>query len=92
MSREETDLATHVELCAERYARLEEKIELVEVRMDKLHNDFSNFKNDNQRNLSEIKDLINNRMGTSYQAIIGGCATVIVALVGFLGYLLTHIK
>jgi chromosome segregation ATPase len=92
MSKEETDLATHVELCAERYARLEEKFATVEHRIDKLEAALGEFKSTTQRNLTEIKDLITTRMGTSYQAIIGGCATVIVSLIGFLGYILTHIK
>ena len=90
MSREENDLQTHVELCAERYKRLEEKFEMVEVRIDKIETGLSDLKSTTQRNLTEIKELINTRMGSSYQAIIGGCATVIVALIGFLGYLITH--
>jgi len=92
MSKEETDLATHVEICALRYQGIQDKIEKVETKLSSLDNELREFKEATTVNLNEIKDLIGKRMSQSYQNIIATAGTVIVALIGFLGYLLTHIK
>jgi predicted nucleic acid-binding Zn-ribbon protein len=92
MSKEETDLATHVEICALRYQGIQDKIEKVENKLSSLDNELREFKEATTVNLNEIKDLIGKRMSQSYQNIIASAGTVIVALIGFLGYLLTHIK
>ena len=88
---ESTSLEMHVELCAERYSRLEEKFEAVENRLDQLHDDFSNFKSENSKNLSEIKTLLNNAKDEKFKTIVTATGTIIVALVGLLGYVLMHL-
>lgn len=88
---ESTSLEMHVELCAERYSRLEEKFEMVEDRLDKLHNDFSNFKNENQKNLSEIKNMLTSAKDEKFKIMVTSTATVIVGLLAMLGYVITHL-
>lgn len=92
MSKEETDLATHVEICALRYQGIQDKIEKIETKLSSLDNELREFKEATTANLNEIKDLISKRMSQSYQNIITTAGTVIVALIAFLGYLLTHIR
>lgn len=91
MITEQTSLEMHVELCAERYGRLEEKFKTVEHRLDQLHDDFSTFKAENQKNLSEIKSLLSNAKDEKFKIMITSTATVIVGLLAMLGYVITHL-
>lgn len=88
---ENTSLELHVELCAERYKRLQEKITLVEDRLDQIHDDFSSFKTENQKNLSEIKNLLSNAKDEKFKIMVTSTATVIVGLLAMLGYVITHL-
>lgn len=88
---EQTSLELHVELCAERYKRLEEKIGLVEDSLDRIHNDFSSFKTDNQKNMSEIKNMLSGAKDEKFKIMISATATIIVGLLAMLGYVITHI-
>lgn len=88
---EASSLEMHVELCAERYSRLEEKFKIVEHRLDQLHVDFTTFKSDNTKNLNEIKTMLNNAKDEKFKSMITTTGTVIVALIGLMGYILTHL-
>ena len=81
----------HVELCAERYGRLEEKFKTVEDRLDQLHDDFHDFKNENQRNLGEIKSMLSNAKDEKFKIMVTSTATIIVGLLAMLGYVVTHL-
>jgi adenylosuccinate synthase len=89
---ESTSLEMHVELCAERYNRLEEKFEMVEARLDSLHQDFNTFKAENSKNMADIKSMLTNAKDEKFKVMITVAGTVIVSLIGFLGYLLTHLS
>jgi hypothetical protein len=89
---EQTSLELHVELCAERYKRLEEKIGFVEDRLDQIHGDFSSFKSENQKNLSEIKNLLSNAKDEKFKIMVTSTATVVVGLLAMLGYVVTHLS
>lgn len=88
---ENTSLEMHVELCAERYKRLEEKFDLVENRIDQLCGDFSSFKSENQRNLSEIKNMLSSAKDEKFKIMVTATASVIVGLLAMLGYVITHL-
>lgn len=88
---EQTSLELHVELCAERYKRLEEKIGFVEDRLDQIHTDFASFKTENQKNLSEIKTLLSNAKDEKFKIMVTSTATVVVGLLAMLGYVITHL-
>lgn len=88
---ESTSLEMHVELCAERYGRLQEKFQTVEHRLDQLHDDFTAFKADNQKNLSEIKSLLSNAKDEKFKIMVTATSTVVVGLLGMLGYVVTHL-
>lgn len=91
MSKEQEDLATHVEICAIRYKGIQDQFTQIEDRMDRIETDIREIKASNQQNFDEIKTMITSKMGAGQQAIITAAGTVIVALIGFLGYLLTHL-
>jgi hypothetical protein len=88
---ENTSLELHVELCAERYKRLQEKIDIVEDRLDQIHGDFASFKAENQKNLSEIKTMLSNAKDEKFKIMVTSTATVIVGLLAMLGYVITHL-
>lgn len=88
---ENTNLELHVELCAERYKRLEEKFDSVEERLDHIHSDFNSFKQDNQKNMSEIKNMLTGAKDEKFKIMVTSTATVIVGLLALLGYVITHL-
>lgn len=88
---ENTSLEMHVELCAERYGRLEEKFKTVEHRLDQLHGDFNSFKQDNQKTMGEIKTMLNGAKDEKFKIMVTSTATIIVGLLALLGYVVTHL-
>ena len=81
VSRESEDLATHIEICAIRYQGIEAKFEVVDKRLDHM-----------AATLEDIKSMLDRKSSATTVAIISAGGSVIVALIGFLAYLLTHIK
>ncbi len=88
---EHKDLNLHVELCSERYSRLEEKFTAVEQRLEHLHKDFDNFKHHSESNFKEVKALIGESKEKRFNVLVTTTGTIIVALIAMMGYILTHI-
>ena len=91
MSREETDLATHVEICAIRYKRVEEKFDEVERRILTVENHLHDLKADMSSGFSEIKILLernNSHRHTSLLATLGTIAVAVISTVGY--YIVRH--
>ena len=89
---ERTNLETHVELCELRYKQLDDRMGKIEQQVKDLNIDLQDFKDENRKNFAEIKELIEKKQGGNQQAVITAAGTVLVALIGLLGYLITHIK
>jgi phage shock protein A len=89
VSQEETNLAAHVEICAIRYNQIQEKFDTVERRLDRLETDISNLKTQMQTGFTEIKLLLEQRNTLRQTQILASAATIIVALIGAIGYYLT---
>ena len=89
---ERTNLETHVELCELRYKQLDDRMSKIEKQVQDLNIDLQDFKDENRKNFAEIKELIEKKQGGNQQAVITAAGTVLVALIGLLGYLITHIK
>ena len=85
-------LTTHEAVCAERYAGIEDKMTQIDKRFDKLENDVKELKASTTRSFVEIKELIEQKQSGSQQALITAAGGIIISLIGFLGYLLTHLK
>ena len=89
MSQEETNLAAHVEICSIRYQQIQAKFDTVERRLDRLETDISNLKTQMQTGFTEIKLLLEQRNTLRQTQILASAATIIVALIGAIGYYLT---
>jgi cell division protein FtsB len=78
-------------VCAERYAGLDGKMKTIDERLDKLEAEVKDLKDSSNKGFADIKALIEARNNSSHTALITSAGTIIVALIGFLGYLI-HIK
>ncbi len=86
----ETTLKGHIQLCELRYQKLEEKINEVEQRLTKVEDQISSLKASMAAGFSEIKLLIERQNNTRTTQIIATAGAVIVAVIGAVGYILTH--
>ena len=78
---EKENLEAHVELCAERYKNLDEKLQTLDSRLGKL-----------ETLIVEIKQAISSVPNESNKTIIGIGTTILGAMVGAIITLIVHIK
>ena len=76
---EKKSLETHVELCAQRYKYLEEKLENVEQTMTNLN-----------AMVREVHDMVQNMNNKHTDRLINWGIGIIVTLTGTVGWLLAH--
>ena len=76
---EKKSLETHVELCAQRYKYLEEKLETVEQTVINLN-----------AVVREVHDMVQSMSQRNTDRLINWGVGIIVSLVGIVGWLLTH--
>jgi prefoldin subunit 5 len=76
---EKKSLEAHVELCAERYRYLEDKLETVESKITSLN-----------KTVSEIRDMMQSIVAKRNDQLINWGVGIIVFLAGSVGYLLSH--
>lgn len=89
---EKENLETHVTLCAERYKRLEDKFEVLEVRLDSLSKEFADMKKNNEENMSELKSIIQTGTDNRFKAVVAASATVVTAMISALAYVITGLS
>ena len=89
MSKEDTDLATHVELCAVRYKGIEDKFNDVENRLSKIENDVNDLKVQTAQGFSDVKLLLERQNSSKQVQMIATFGTIITAILAFVGYLIT---
>lgn len=88
---EKTSLDAHVTLCSERYKRLEDKFAVLEVRLEKLSDEFAEMKTKQQEDMEEIKTLIQQGSDNRFKAIVAASATVVAALISALAYVISRL-
>lgn len=76
---EETDLALHTKLCAQRYEQINEKFAHMDTRLDTI-----------ETTLVEIKDIINQDQRATLKQYLAWAGTIIMSLIGITGWLVTH--
>jgi t-SNARE complex subunit (syntaxin) len=76
---EKKSLEAHVELCAERYRFLEEKLETVDSTLTAVKSD-----------VSKVKDMVSSITEKRNNQIIGWGIGIIAFLAAMVGYLITH--
>ena len=73
---EKTSLDAHVTLCSERYRRLEDKFDVLEVRLEKLSGEFSEMKKKQQEDMEELKELIQKSSDSRFKAVVAAAAKI----------------
>jgi hypothetical protein len=91
VSREEQDLQTHVEICALRYEGIQNQMKNIDERFDRVEVELKDLAVSTNKNLGEIKTLITAAKDEKFKTVITATSTVVVALLGMLGYLITHL-
>jgi hypothetical protein len=76
---EKKSLEAHVELCAERYRYLEEKLDSLEARSI-----------ENNKMISDIKSMVQTVVNKRNDQIISWGVGIIIALGGVIGWFITH--
>jgi ActR/RegA family two-component response regulator len=90
MSQEERDLATHVEICAIRYKAIEERYDAISDRLTKVEIEVGALKSAMQSGFSDIKLLLEKQNNSRTIQIIATFGSIAVAVIGVMGYLITH--
>lgn len=90
MSKEETDLATHVEICAIRYQGIQEKIDGLTERYDKIESKLNTLGQEIQSNFTRIELALEKASAKRDVQLIATMGTVAVAAISVVGYLITH--
>jgi hypothetical protein len=87
----ETTLKGHISLCELRYKALETRLDGVESRLAKMETDVSSLKTQMQSGFNDIKLLLEQRNTSKQTQIIAAAATVIAAMFGAIGYIITKL-
>jgi len=85
-------LSTHEQVCAERYKGIEIRMDNIETRVDVICADIKELKQTNDKQFNEIKVMLTNAKDEKFKTVVTVSGTIIVALLGVMGYLITHIK
>ena len=88
---ERESLETHVTLCSERYKRLEDKFQVLEVRLDNLSKEVNQMKKSQQEDMEELKTLIQQGSDNRFKAIVAASATIVAALISALAYVISRL-
>lgn len=88
---EKQSLETHVTLCSERYKRLEDRFNVLEVRLEKLTDEVHAMKKKQEENMSELKELIQRGSDNRFRAVAAASATIVAALISALAFVITKI-
>ena len=85
-------LSTHEQVCAERYKGIETRMDNIEIRVDAIIVDIKDLKTTNDRQFNEIKTMLSGAKDEKFKTMVSVAGTIIVGLLGVMGYLITHIK
>ena len=85
-------LSTHEQVCAERYKGIEVRMDNIEIRVDAIIVDIKDLKTTNDKQFNEIKSMLTSAKDEKFKTMVTVAGTIIVSLIGMMGYLLTHLK
>jgi hypothetical protein len=85
---EKENLEAHVDLCAERYRRLEEKFESLTHRMDVIEERLENMSVKSSAQFEELKKMVREGQESKFKVLVTTAGTIVAALLGTLGYLI----
>jgi hypothetical protein len=85
-------LNTHELLCYERYKGIEVRMDNIENRVDVISTDLKELKQTNDRQFNEIKLMLTAAKDEKFKTMVTVAGTIIVSLLGMMGYIITHLK
>lgn len=88
---ERTSLETHVDLCELRYKQLDDRMTRVEERIDAMAGEIKTVKAEMQTGFDDIKTMLTDARDEKFKTVVTVAGTIIVGLLGLLGYLITHL-
>jgi hypothetical protein len=91
IDKTEARLNTHELLCVERYKAIETRMDSIETRVDSISADVKELKQTNDQQFSEIKRMLTAGKDEKFKTMVTVAGTIIVALLGVMGYLITHL-
>jgi len=92
MATERDSLEIHVDLCELRYNQLEARMDRFEQRIDSINDELKQVKTEMTTHFGEIKDMLTAARDEKYKTIVTTAGTIIVGLLGLLGYIVVHLK
>lgn len=92
IDKTEARLNTHELLCLERYKALETRMDSIESRVDSISTDLKDLKQTNDRQFSEIKAMLTAGAAEKFKTLVVTAGSVVVGLLGLLGYIVVHLK
>jgi predicted nucleic acid-binding Zn-ribbon protein len=90
MSQEEKDLETHVALCAERYAGIQEKMDALQRRITKVEDSLLSLKTEIQSGFNSIALKLEKENNKRTIQLITSAGAIVVAVIGAIGVWLAH--
>lgn len=90
LKSESEDLNLHTQLCAERYKALEQRLDALDERLSALETKVANIKMEMSQGFTDIKFLIERQSNQRSIQLIATAGTVIVALLGVIGYIIAR--
>jgi len=88
----EARLSTHEQVCAERYKALENRMDNIEDRVDAISADLKELKTTNDTQFNEIKSMLTHAKDEKFKTMVTVAGSIIVGLLGLLGYIVVHLK
>ena len=88
----EARLSTHEAVCAERYAGLERRMTTIDEKFIKLEGEVKELKETTSKGMGEIKTMLQQAKDEKFKTLVTVTGTIIVALLGAMGYIVSHLK
>jgi len=88
----EARLSTHEQVCAERYKGIEVRMDNIETRVDAIIVDIKELKTTNDKQFNEIKSMLTHAKDEKFKTMVTVAGSIIVGLLGLLGYIVVHLK
>jgi len=89
---ERTNLETHVDLCELRYRQLDDRMTRVEQRIDDVTEELKAVKAEMNSGFGEIKTMLTSARDEKFKTVVTVAGSIIVGLLGLLGYIVVHMR
>lgn len=85
-------LSTHEAVCAERYLGLDRRMTNLDDKFNKLESELKDLKDTTSKGMGEIKSMLTQAKDEKFKVMLTVAGTVVVSLLGMLGYIVSHLK